>query len=269
MNDLNEQNERPLRNPALEKLRAGNPALIATIRDARSGAIARQLKAAGYDILVVDLEHNALPEDAAGELCATALDIGVTPLVRVAEHAFGPMSRALSYGALGIVVPHVETADDARAITLATRFAPHGKRSVPPLFPHFAYRRIGQAEAIAQLAAVTMTVGVIESPAGVANADAIAAVDGIDVLFLGTSDLAAALGAPGVKDEPRVREAIDRIVAACRKHGKIPGIGGIVDDADFAHALARGMLYLSVGSDTTFLLQGAAQRAAAVKALIR
>ncbi len=258
-----------VRNHALEKLRRGEPALVATVRDARSGDIAWMLKASDFDVLVIDLEHNSVSGDAVHEIAASALDAGITPLIRVPDHAAGPISQALSHAALGIVAPHVRNAADARAIVHAARFAPHGARAVPPLFPHFRYREISQAGAIAQLSAATMVVALIETQDGLDNADEIAAVPGVDVLFLGTSDLAQGLGIAGQKDHPAIGAATARIVGACRHHGKIPGIGGITETGQFDRALAAGMLYLSAGSDTSFLLAGAREQARALRALVR
>jgi 2-keto-3-deoxy-L-rhamnonate aldolase RhmA len=258
-----------IRNHAFEKLKLGQPVLVATVRDARSGDIARMLKASDYDVLVIDLEHNAVPGDAVHEIAMTALDVGITPLVRVPDHSAGPISRALSHAALGIVVPHVGNAEDARAIVQAARFAPEGERAVPPIFPHFGYRQITQAGAIAQLTAATMVVALIETIEGLDNADEIAAVPGIDVLFLGTSDLAQAMGIAGQKDHPVIGAATARVVGACRHHGKIPGIGGITETTQFERALAAGMLYLSAGSDTSFMLSGAREQARTLRGLSR
>ncbi|MBC7779700.1 MAG: aldolase [Proteobacteria bacterium] len=257
-----------VRNHALDRLKLGHPVLVATVRDARSGDIARMLKACDYDVLVIDLEHMSLPGDAVHEIAMTALDVGITPLIRLPDHAPGPISRALSHAALGIVAPHVGNADEARMIVNAARFAPDGERAVPPMFPHFGYRTITQAGAIAQLAAATMVVALIETAEGLDNADEIAAVPGIDVLFLGTSDLAQAMGIAGQKDHPVIGAATARIVGACRHHGKIPGIGGITETVQFERALAAGMLYLSAGSDTSFLLAGAREQARTLRALV-
>ena len=256
-------------NHAFDKLRSGEPALIATVRDARTGDIARMLKVSGFDILVIDLEHNALPGDAVHEIAMTSIDVGITPIVRLPDHASGPISRALAHSALGVMVPHVSSADEARAIASAARFAPEGHRAVAPMFPQFGYRQIDKAEAIAQLAAATMVIALIETPEGIGNADAIAAVPGIDVLFMGSADLGQAMGITGQKNHPLLIDAMTRIVAACRKHGKIPGIGGITDPSQFERALAAGMLCLSAGTDTGYLMAGATQQAQMVRSLFK
>jgi len=258
-----------IRNPGFDKLRRGEHALIATVRDARSGDIARMLKVAGFDIVVLDLEHNAMPADAVHEICMTAIDIGVTPIVRLPDHAPGPISCALAHAALGVLVPHVSTAEEARAIAHAARFAPYGHRAVAPMFPQFGYRPIDKAQSIVELEAATLVMVLVETPEGIANADEIAAVPGIDVLFLGSADLGQAMGITGQKDHPVYDDAIARIVGACRKHSKIPGIGGITDPAQYSRAIAAGMLCLSAGTDSNYLIAGATQQAQMVRALIK
>jgi len=256
-----------LRNPALERMRAGDPALIATVRDARSGDIARMLKVCGFDIAVIDLEHNAIPSAAVHEICMTSIDIGLTPIVRVPDHAPGPISQALAHAAMGVLVPHVSTAEEARAIAHAARFAPAGHRAVAPLFPQFGYRPVDKARSIVEIEAATMVMVLIETPEGIENVDAIAAVPGIDVLFLGSADLGQSMGLTGQYDHPAFEQAELKLIAACRAHGRIPGIGGITKPEQYARALAAGMLCISAGTDTGYLMAGAAQQAGMVRSL--
>jgi 2-keto-3-deoxy-L-rhamnonate aldolase RhmA len=258
-----------IRNHAFEKLRRGEPALIATVRDARSGDIARMMKVSGFDIVVIDLEHNALPADAVHEIAMTAIDIGITPIVRLPDHSPGPISQALAHAALGVLIPHVSTAEQARAIAHAARFAPYGHRAVAPMFPQFGYRPIDKARSIVELEAATMVMALVETPEGIENAEEIAAVEGIDVLFLGCADLGQVMGITGQKDHPVYDNAIARIVGACQRQGKIPGIGGITDPSQYARAIKAGMLCLSAGTDSNYLIAGATQQANMVRLLFK
>ena len=106
-------------------------------------------------------------------------------------------------------------------ISLVRRY----RLSVPPVFPHFRRVPVGQAEATARLAEETVIAVIIETAAAVAAADAIAAVPGVDVLFLGASDLMADVGTPGAKESPALWQAAEAVVAACKRHGKVPGMG--------------------------------------------
>lgn len=181
-----------------------------TTQLARDGDVARILAAAGYDVLVIDREHNQIPEDAVNALVMAALDAGITPLIRLPDASHGPIGQALSAGALGVVIPRVESAETARAIAEAATFPPRGRRPVPPVFPHFRRMPVTQSEATATLAAETTIVGIIETPRAVEAIDEIAAVPGLDVLFLGASDLMAGLGRPGRKNDPALWDAADK-----------------------------------------------------------
>lgn len=249
------------------RMAADEVALVATVGTGRSGDVARIFAAADYDALVLDREHNLIPEDACAEMLLAALEAGITPLVRLPDAAPGPIGQALSAGALGVVIPRVEDAATAAAIVRAATFPPGGRRPVPPVFPHFRRAPVTQGEAVAQLAAATVTVAIIETRAGVAAAVEIAAVPGLDVLFLGASDLMTDLGRPGAKEDPALWDAAAAVVRACRAHGKTPGMGGIPDEAGMARAVAAGMRYLSAAHDATLLQAAATERAARLRHL--
>ncbi|WP_426955742.1 aldolase/citrate lyase family protein [Muricoccus radiodurans] len=242
------------------RMAAGEVALVATVALGRTGDTARLLAVAGFDVMVIDREHNLIPEEACAEMLMAALETGITPLVRLPDAAPGPIGQALSAGALGVVIPRVEDAVTAEAVVRAATFPPGGRRPVPPVFPHFRRVPVGQAEATARLAAETAVVVIIETAAAVAAADAIAAVPGVDVLFLGASDLMADLGTPGAKESPALWQAAEAVVAACRRHGKVPGMGGIPDEAAMARAAGMGVRYISAAHDATLLQAAATER---------
>jgi 2-keto-3-deoxy-L-rhamnonate aldolase RhmA len=249
------------------RLAAGDTALVATLQLARSGDVARIFARSGYDALVLDAEHNLIPGDAAAEIMTSALDAGIAPLLRLPDAAPGPIGQALSAGALGVVIPRIETAEHAEAVARAARFAPLGRRPLPPVFPHFRRHPVTQSEAVTALDAETLVVVIIETRRAVCNAAAIAAVPGVDVLFLGASDLTADLGHPGAKHLSEVWEAAETVAQACRAAGKVPGIGGIVEEAHFARAKALGMRWISAAHDATLLQAAATERARRLRAL--
>lgn len=249
------------------RLAAGDTALVATLQLARSGDVARIFARAGFDALVLDAEHNLIGADAMGELLLAALDAGIAPLVRLPDAAPGPIGQSLSAGALGVVIPRVEDAAQAEAIARAARFAPAGRRPLPPVFPHFRRAPIGQADAVAALAAETLVVAIIETQRGVVNAESIAAVPGVDVLFLGASDLTADLGLPGAKDDPAVWDAARALAEACGAAGKVAGMGGITQNAHFARAKSLGMRWISAAHDATLLQAAATDRARLLRSL--
>jgi 2-keto-3-deoxy-L-rhamnonate aldolase RhmA len=254
-------------NVALQRLRAGDMALGFGVHHLRSAATPMLAKAAGYDWLFIDTEHGAFSVAEATQLCIAALPLGITPLVRVCADALDEATRALDNGAQGIVVPHVDTAGQAQRIAAAFRFPPHGHRSWggPPYA--FGFRAPDAATAQAAINREILVVAMIETPEAVANADAIAAVDGIDVLLFGTSDLTAALGIAGQIGHQAVQDAYRSVAEICRRHGKVLGMGGVYDETWARAYLAMGARLVLGGSDHQFLLGGAAARAAFLRNL--
>src|SRR5262249_26155207 len=223
--------EPTLRNPVRVRLEAGELALGIGIRQSRTVDIAAIMKACGYDWLFLDLEHNSMDLDTAVQISVAALGAGIAPIVRVPAGQFWLATRVLDGGALGIVMPHVDTADQAREITDRLRYPPQGHRSVAGGLPHFRYTPVGPGRARAAVNAATLVVVLIETPTAVANAAAIAAVPGIDALLIGTSDLSMELGIPGQLGDARIVDAYRTVIDACRAHGKFAGIGGVSEDS--------------------------------------
>jgi 2-keto-3-deoxy-L-rhamnonate aldolase RhmA len=210
------------------------------------------------------MEHSSFSLETTGQICIAALEAGVAPLVRVPGVA--DVSRVLDGGALGVIAPHVETADEARRYVEAAKFPPLGKRSAAGPLPHLQYRSIPPARADAVLNDATTLIVQFESARALANADAIAAVDGVDLVMIGSNDLLADLGLAGQYEHPRLREAYAKTIAACRKHGKHVGVGGLASRADLAAEFVRmGARYVSTGTDLGFLLAACAAKAKEVR----
>ena len=176
-------------NNARRKMAAGGLALGFGVTHLRTTATPMLAAATGHDWIFIDCEHGAFSVQEATQLCLAALPTGMTPIARVCADALDEGTRMLDNGALGLVIPHVDTAKQARRISDAFHYPPRGHRSWGGVPAVYAYKPPSAAEAQAALNNEILTVVMIESPEGVANADAIAAVDGIDVLLMGTSDL--------------------------------------------------------------------------------
>jgi len=258
-----------VRNVAKERLDAGELALGIGLRQARTVDIGKAMKTAGYDFLFIDLEHNSMSIDLAAQISVAAQDAGITPLVRVPGHEHFHASRALDAGAQGIVVPHVDTPEIAARMVAQCRYPPHGHRSVTGALPQLDFRSHPIAEWTAAIDRSTLLVLMIESPQAVAAIDAIAAVPGYDVLLVGTNDLCIEMGIPGELDHPRVIEAFERIIAACRAHGKYPGLGGVYEPVLMERYIAMGVRLVQTGTDLSLLMAAAKERVAAVRAMPR
>jgi 2-keto-3-deoxy-L-rhamnonate aldolase RhmA len=216
--------------------------------------------ATDHDWLFIDMEHGALSVHEASQICIAALPTGVTPIVRVCAGALDEGTRALDNGALGVVVPHVDTAERAKELVKAFRYPPIGTRSWGGPPAAYGFKPPGNAEAQAALNDTILVVAMIESPEAVRNANAIAAVEGIDALLIGTSDLTAELGISGQIGHARVVEAYEAVAAACRANGKALGMGGVYDKENASRYIKLGARFILSGSDHNYLLAGARAR---------
>ena len=249
-----------IENAAKRKMQAGGVALGFGVHHLRTSAVPMLAKASGHDWLFIDTEHGAFSVQEATQLCIAALPHGITPIVRVCAGALDEGTRALDNGALGIVVPHVDTAKEARRIAEAFHYPPDGHRSWGGPPAAYGYLPPSGAEAQKALNKEILVVAMIESPDGVENADDIAGVDGIDVLLMGTSDLTAEMGLSGQLGHPKVIEAYQAIIDAARKHGKFAGMGGVYDQENAKRYISMGAQFILSGADHSYIMAGAKAR---------
>src|SRR5262245_28226322 len=166
-----------LANDALPRIRTGKLTLGLGINHLRGSAVPMLAKAAGYDFLFIDAEHGAISTPEISQISIAALGLGVVPIVRICSGAFDEGTRALDNGALGLVVPHVDTPEEARRLIEAFRFAPMGHRSTGGSNAAFGYHAPTAAEAQKLLNAELLIIPMIETPQAVENAEAIAGVE--------------------------------------------------------------------------------------------
>jgi 2-keto-3-deoxy-L-rhamnonate aldolase RhmA len=256
-----------VQNHIRKRLAEGGLALGFGVSNYRGGGVGMVAKATGFDWLFIDMEHGAMSVDDATRIAVAALGQGVTPIVRVCKDALHEGTRCLDNGAMGVVVPHVDTAEEAAAVVAAYRFPPVGHRSWGG--PPYAYGLgpVDPAAAQKELNQEILVVVMIETPQAVANAEAIAAVPGVDVLMFGTSDLTATMGIPGQIGHPDVRAAYVAVGAACEKHGKVMGMGGVYDEKVTPDYIALGARFILSGNDHSFLMAGAGARAKFLRGL--
>jgi 2-keto-3-deoxy-L-rhamnonate aldolase RhmA len=249
-------------NAALQRLAQGIPLLSLGIRNARTAEIVRMAKTAGFGLIWIDLEHSSISIDCAVQIMAAAADLGLEAWARVPEREYGAIGRLLDGGATGIVAPRIETAEEARNVVNAARFPPRGQRSQIALLPQAQYRRMPAAE-LMRCADLATTVHIlIESAKGVLNADAIAAIDGVDVLHVGMNDLSVNLGHVDDLRHADMLDACKRVIAAAHARGKLAVVGGSSDPAQCVELLNAGAVPLIFAAmDTDILATGLGQRA--------
>lgn len=250
-----------LASDGLRRIRAGELTLGLGVHHLRGAAVPLLAKAAGYDFLFIDAEHGAISTPEISQISIAALGLGVVPIVRICAGALDEGTRALDNGALGLVVPHVDTPEEARRLVDAFRFAPVGLRSTGGSNAAFGYRPPPAAEAQKVLNAELLIIPMIETPRAVDNAEAIAAIPGIDALLIGSNDLALEMGIPGQVGHERVREAYEKVGAACLRHNKVLGMGGVYDEEVARRYIGLGARFLLGANDHALLLNAATRRA--------
>jgi 4-hydroxy-2-oxoheptanedioate aldolase len=251
-----------LRNTVKEKLSRGEVVASMTVRLVRGVEIARIAKTAGFDSFYIDLEHCSFSLDTAGQICMAGLFAGITPFVRVPANTPEYISRVLDAGAMGVIAPHVRSASDAQAVVRAAKFAPLGERSATAGLPHLEFRSYPAAVANPALNDATMVIVMLETLEALEKVEEIAAVEGVDMMLIGTNDLTAEMGIPGQYDDPRVRQAYQRVIAACQKHGKHVGVGGLATRPDLvAEYVKLGARFVSTGTDLSFLVASCSAKA--------
>lgn len=249
-------------NMTKRRMQGGEVALGFGIHHMRTVAAPTLAGASGHHWIFLDNEHGSFSVHEIAQLCIAALPTGVTPIVRVCANAIDEATRALDNGAQGIVMPHVDTAKEARRIAEAFHYPPDGRRSWggPPAI--YGYQPPAMAEAQKAINGEILTVVMLESPEAIRNADDIADVDGVDVLLIGTSDLSAELGVAGQMGHQKIIDAYEAVGDACRKHGKVLGMGGVYDEENAARYVGMGARFVLTGSDHNYMLIGANQRTA-------
>ncbi|MCS6951621.1 MAG: aldolase/citrate lyase family protein [Bryobacteraceae bacterium] len=229
--------------------------------------IAKILEAAGADFALVDMEHSGMDLERVADLLAWFHATPVTPLVRVPQGLYHFVARVMDAGALGVMVPNVESAEQARAVVRAAKYAPLGGRGVGLGVAHTDYVLPDPVSYFREANEQTMVLCQIESVLGLENADEIASVQGVDVLWVGHFDLTQSMGIPGEFTHPRFVDALAAVVAAAKTYGKAAGIQpGSLEQA--REWLALGFSMLSFGSDVAVYRDALAGALQAVRSVV-
>jgi 2-keto-3-deoxy-L-rhamnonate aldolase RhmA len=184
--------------------------------------------------------------------------IGLPALVRVPETARSLLSRPLDAGAMGPMIPRVESRAQAETIVRYTKFPPAGDRGVILGTAHNDYRMVNGRQFLRQANAELLLIMQIETLAGIEHLDEILSVPGLDVALIGPFDLSTSMGIPGEVNHPRMRRAIGDFLAGCKRHGVVPG--NFVTTVEDGRAwLRRGMRFLIYGADFLLLMERSQQ----------
>jgi 4-hydroxy-2-oxoheptanedioate aldolase len=237
------------------RIRAGDT-LVGVFSDLASPFAAELCGEAGFDWVVLDLEHGAATE---ADLLALLYAVGTTPMAPIVRPQSSErlrVGRALDLGAAGIMLPQLQSIDEVRTAVGYLRYPPAGQRGVALRTRGARLGTIGHADIARVVNEQIVGVVQIESIGSLAAADEIAALDEVDVLFVGPADLTHNLGIPGRFDDATYLDALRAVVAACRAHGKAAGIL-IYDAAGMPPLLELGFTFIGLGSEGAFVSTGA------------
>lgn len=255
----------PPRSDLRQRVLAGEPT-IGLFLNLGSVVAAEVVARAGYDWALIDLEHGMATET---ELLAQLVAVQASPaaaVVRVVSAERLRVGRVLDLGADGLMIPRLETPEDVRSTVDWMRYPPQGSRGVAAGTRGAGYSTVSHAQ-IHRINERVLGVFQVESRAAVDAADELAAIDGVDVLFVGPADLSHEMGIPGELADPRFAAALERVAAAAAAHGKAAGM--LVRDAsEVAAYLARGYRFLGIGSDSGLVIRGAREQLAEARSAL-
>ena len=255
-------------NKAKQKVSTGRLALGMILRQSRTADIASIARACDFDWISIDLEHSAIGVEAAAQIASACLEAGVTALVRIPQPVYPNGTRLLDAGAQGLIVPHVDSAEDARLAVQACKYPPLGKRSIASVQPQLAFREVPADEVMEQVNDAMLLVVMLETKDAIENASSIAAVPGVDVLLIGANDLLADYGIAGKASHPLMLEALETVARAAREAGLAAGVSGLHEPAMLRKALELGFRFIGAGTDLSFLIKAGREKSQALRQLL-
>ena len=237
-----------------QKLRGGEVVLGQMVLELFTPGIGPMLAACGLEFVIYDMEHGRCDVGLLSEMVVSCRGSEIVPMVRVPDLHFQPLSRVLDIGLRGVMVPRVETRAQAEEIVAQLKYAPVGRRGVALGVAHDLYQAAGP-EFFAQANDSTIVVLLLETVKAFENLEEIVSVPGVDIAWMGHYDLTVSMGIPAQFDHPRFLEAMEALVASCRRHGIAPGfLPATPGSAE--HWIGKGFRALSLGSDIGVFLNG-------------
>ncbi|KAF2015080.1 Phosphoenolpyruvate/pyruvate domain-containing protein [Aaosphaeria arxii CBS 175.79] len=244
-------------NPFRSIILSGQVCPVMSTKITTRNEIAMFCKEAGIHGLFIDMEHTSFDVASVAQLCSACNFVGVSPIVRVPSQSPWHISRAFDSGAAAVVVPHVDSVEEVRALVRAGKYAPIGQRGCSNNQPILRFQHVSTAVQNASLNEQTMLIPMIETPAAVELVDEYLAIDGVDGILIGSNDLCTDLGIPGQYDNPIYQDAVTKIVLAGKKAGKPIGIGGIGPRVDLLEKWFKmGASWSLSGADAAMLQAG-------------
>ena len=242
--------------PVKKMLREGQPVVAATIT-AASVEVAAQVAAMGFDFLWIEMEHSPITLETLRSMVLATRGMKALPFARVPVNEIWTAKRVLDAGVCGVIFPFTSTPELAAQAAAACRYPTVGRRGSGAVLARFSWPN-GPDGYIDSADENVVVITIIEEARAVENVEAIAATPGIDVLFIGTSDLSFSLGLRGNQDHPDLHAAIEKVVAAAKKHGKVAGRPAATPE-QVQKYMAQGFGLFQAPTDIGFMTAGARQ----------
>lgn len=238
--------------PFKDKLNAGDLVIGTWINAIKDPILPKILAPCGLDYVLIDAEHSGATLASISETCIVARECGLYPMVRPADpDNLKENARLMDAGAMGLIIPHIDSADQARAIVNSIKYFNGGTRGYVSKSIASGFRKMTE-EAMRQADAQTTCVVQFESVSAIEQADEIMAVEGVDVAIIGRGDLAHDMGLPGRPTDDRVSAMVEKVYEAARRNGKVQGL--LTENMDGALKwLGRGIRFLTYGSEVAWL----------------
>jgi 2-keto-3-deoxy-L-rhamnonate aldolase RhmA len=244
-------------------LKTGQAVTGPILHEVRSVGMIKLMAAAGHDFVFIDTEHGMYGMETVADLVQMALACGICPLIRPPDLAYHLVARALDTGAQGVIIPRVQTRQEAEAAVSFVKYPPAGRRGAGGDGRN-AYERRGVRQSIEEADTETMVILQIESASGLQNVEEIASVPDVDVLLIGPNDLSISMGIPGEYNRPEFGEAVQRIVDAGQKHGVAAGTLGMSGEL-MKPWYDLGFRFLLCNTDGNMIAEAAYRDVAAIR----
>jgi 2-keto-3-deoxy-L-rhamnonate aldolase RhmA len=244
-----------LENPLKKMLREGKPVIGSTITVA-SAETAAQVASLGFDFLWIEMEHSPITLETLRNIILATRGLKAVPITRVPVNELWTAKRVLDAGSLGVIFPFCSTPELARQAVAACKYPPHGRRGSGPGLAAFRWPAPEGYHTFADNN--VMVVIIVEEERAVEHIDEIAATPGVDVIFVGTSDLSFSMGYRGQQDHPRVQNALMKVVAAGKANDKILGLP-VKDSDQIKKYVDQGFLWFQTATELGLMARGAHQ----------
>jgi 2-keto-3-deoxy-L-rhamnonate aldolase RhmA len=240
-----------------KRLQQGEVLLGQIVLELFTPGIGSLLDACGLDFVIFDMEHGRCDIGLLSEMIASCRGSKIVPMARVPDVTFAPLSRVLDLGAKGVMVPRIETRQQAEDVVSQLKYAPQGQRGVAMGIAHDLYRA-SDATFFNRANEEIVVILLLETETAFESLDEIISVPGVDVAWMGHYDLTVSMGIPAQFDHPRFLSAMDALVNSCAKHGVAPGFLPPTPESA-AYWIEKGFRAISLGSDIGVFLDGVRQ----------